>query len=68
MLLWQSVKALEADNKRLKKELESWIEKTLTLSKRLYEYRQGMHRLPDTQDVGLLFEKQKGENGTSDNL
>ena len=34
--MWKNVKALEEENKRLKKELEEWVRRTLELSKRLH--------------------------------
>ena len=33
--MWKNVKALEEENKRLRKELEEWVKKALELSKRL---------------------------------
>ena len=37
--MWRNVKALEEENKRLRKELEEWIKKALELSKRLHMAR-----------------------------
>ena len=34
--MWRNVKALEEENKRLRKELEEWVKKALELSKRLH--------------------------------
>ena len=34
--MWRNVKALEEENKRLRKELEEWVKRALELSKRLH--------------------------------
>ena len=34
--MWKNAKALEEENKRLRKELEEWVKKALELSKRLH--------------------------------
>ena len=34
--MWKNVKALEEENKRLRKELEEWVKRALELSKRLH--------------------------------
>ena len=34
--MWKNVKALEEENKRLRKELEEWVRKALELSRRLH--------------------------------
>ena len=34
--MWRNVKALEEENKRLRKELEEWVKKALELSERLH--------------------------------
>ena len=36
-MLWKSVKALEQENRRLREEKEAWVQKALSVSKRLYE-------------------------------
>ena len=51
--MWRNAKALEEENKRLRKELEEWVKKALELSKRLHnlakkdkwEYRDQHHML-----------------------
>ena len=40
--MWKNVKALEEENKRLRKELEEWVKKALELSKRLHASGAGM--------------------------
>ena len=35
--LWKSVKALEQENRRLREEKETWVQKALDVSKRLFE-------------------------------
>ena len=35
--LWKSVKALEQENRRLREEKETWVQKALNVSKRLFE-------------------------------
>ena len=37
--MWKNVKALEEENKRLRKEKEEWINRALQLSKTLYNER-----------------------------
>ena len=37
--MWRNVKVLEDDNKRLRKELEEWVDRALELSKRLHAGR-----------------------------
>ena len=56
--MWRNVKALEEENKRLRKEREEWVNKALELSKRLNALnRKAMSGLQDNERLGTLFEK-----------
>ena len=48
-MLWKSVKALEQENRRLREEKETWVQKALNVSKRLFELeRKTLSGLPHT--------------------
>ena len=46
--MWKNVTALEEENKRLRKELEEWVEKALELSKRLHNLAKKMNGSTET--------------------
>ena len=59
--MWRNVKALEEENKRLRKDRDEWVQRALAVSELLHTERAERHerlsRLQDTETLGTFFQK-----------